>query len=133
VQSGCPGDDRGAISVPPSGRDDTLLPSGRPAEALICRYSGDGALTSHTRLLAAGAAQLAATAAQVGFGHVDDQVIHCPMDDGTHLAIAFRYPDGELGALWYRASGCPAIDNGTVFVGAGPGSDALFAALAKLR
>lgn len=133
VQSGCPAADHGAVSVPPSGRDHRLLPTGRPAEALICRYSGAGALTSHVRLLGRGAGQLADLATRVEFGHVDDRVIRCPMDDGSHVAIAFRYPDGDNGSLWYRASGCPAIDNGTVFVGVGPGSHALFAALAKLR
>jgi hypothetical protein len=133
VQSGCPATDDGAVSVAPSDLDKSLLPGGRPAEALVCRYSGSGELASHTRLLAAAAAQLAALAARVEFAHVDNQVIHCPLDDGSHLAIAFRYPDGEIGALWYRASGCPAVDNGNVFAGVGPGADALFAALAKLR
>jgi hypothetical protein len=133
VESGCPVTDHQAVSVAPSHLETALLPAGRPAEALVCRYAGDGTLTSHTRLLAAAAAELAALAGNVSFGHVDNQVIHCPIDTGAHIVIAFRYPDGEIGTLWYRASGCPAVDNGTVFAGVGTASDALFAALAKLR
>jgi hypothetical protein len=133
VESGCPSSDGGAVSVPPSDLRNALLPSGRPAEALVCRYSGAGTLTSHTRLLAPAAGRLADLAGEVTFGHVDRQVINCPMDGGSHLAIGFGYPDGQIGALWYRASGCPAVDNGTVFAGVGPGSTALLAALARLR
>jgi hypothetical protein len=132
-ESGCPATDGGAVSVAPSDLDDALLPSGRPTDALVCRYSGVGELTSRSRLSPAVAAQLAALAAEVRFAHVDNQVIHCPLDNGSRLAIAFGYPDGEVGSLWYRASGCPAVDNGNVFAGVGPGTDALLAALAKLR
>jgi hypothetical protein len=132
-ESGCPATDGRAVSVAPSDLDDALLPSGRPTEGLVCRYSGIGELTSHTPLSSSVAAQLAVLAAQVRFAHVDNQVIRCPLDNGSRVAVAFGYPDGESGALWYRSSGCPAVDNGTVFAGVGSGTDALLAALAKLR
>ena len=133
AESGCPATDGGAVSVAPSDLDDSLLPSGRPTDGLVCRYSGIGELTSHTRLSGSAAAQLAVLAAEARFAHVDNQVIHCPLDNGSRLAIAFGYPDGETGALWYRATGCPAVDNGNVFAGVGAGTDALLAVLAKLR
>jgi hypothetical protein len=133
AESGCPATDGGAVSVAPSDLDDALLPSGRPSEGLVCRYSGIGDLTSHTRLSPSAAAGLAVLAAEVRLAHVDDQVMHCPLDNGSRLAIAFGYPDDETGALWYRASGCPAVDNGNVFAGVGAATDALLAALAKLR
>jgi hypothetical protein len=120
VRGGCPADDKRMVGVRNSGSDlkAALLPAAAPTAALICRYvgaNGDSfALSRTTHLDQVQAAQLADEARQIRLSHVDDEVRHCPFDDGKATVIALSYPGRPDVDLWDNTNGCTSVTNGFI-------------------
>jgi hypothetical protein len=98
----------------------SLVPAGRPAAGLECRYYGMNGhpfrLRSQQRLTAA-ARRVAASMARVPLSHVLGGVMSCPMDDESAELIALSYPGQPDVDLWVWLNGCGGISNGYIVSG----------------
>jgi hypothetical protein len=123
VASGCPAGDRGFVGVtnPPPPLDRSLLPAGTPNAGLVCEYYGMNghpfALKEKTTLNQSAADALAVKVQQLTLGHIDGEVVNCPMDDGSAAVVALVYPDGQNLDLWITTNGCTDVSNGYISAG----------------
>jgi hypothetical protein len=124
--SGCLASDRGFVGVtnPSPPLEQSLLPSGQPSSGLVCEYNGlNGppfssgppfALKSKAFLDTASAEALSAKVRQLPLGHLDGEVMNCPMDDEEVTVVALAYPDGRNINLWMATTGCATVSNGSI-------------------
>jgi hypothetical protein len=121
VTGGCPASDQGYVGVtnPPPPLDSSLLPHGVATGGLACAYYGGNgkpfALKSSTVMDAATAEGFAVKLKALRVGHLDGEVLHCPMDDGSVTAVALTYAGCTTVDLW-MAGGCAETSNGYIRV-----------------
>ena len=96
-----------------------LIPAD-PEGGLFCRYHPEGGVPSpnggqierQTRLSPAAAHELARAIRGLDLSPPRG-TFHCPADIGTVALIGLTYLSGPNVSLWYHASGCQTLDNGT--------------------
>jgi hypothetical protein len=123
VTGGCPPTDQGitGVSNPGAALTQRLLPAGRPAAGLRCRYDGLNGhpwqLVTAIRLGAQEARRAARSMARIPLSHPDGAVVHCPMDDGSAEVLALAYPGRPDVDLWIKLNGCRGVSNGYITAG----------------
>lgn len=120
IAGGCPTSDSGYHGVDNAGSDldSALLPDAQPTAGLICLYDGlngnQFGLVATKSLDGAAAAKLATEVSKIPLSHLDDVVMHCPMDDGAAAVLVFSYPGRADVDLWYGRNGCTFVANGHI-------------------
>jgi len=114
VSKGCPAKIPGVVDVrnPRSVNGRTLLPAHVPTAGLMCAYGPDGASLGSRLLSQTEASAFATVINRVRFA-ADGGPLSCPMDSGRIYVLAFAYRDAPDADLWWHASGCQSLDNGT--------------------
>jgi hypothetical protein len=125
VAGGCPATDAGAVGVRNSAPDlaTMLLPAASPTGGLICEYAGLNGirfgLIKSTKLDADAAAQLASAVSSSPVSHLDNEEVHCPMDDASAAVLVFSYPGRADVDVWYARNGCRSVSNGYIAASTG--------------
>jgi hypothetical protein len=134
LATGCPASIAGDIGVSNPGADLTasLLPSGVPTAALVCRYNGmdgpNGALPATktdklahvAHLGASGAQKLARVVAGVPISRsVVPRFVMCPVDTGAAAVVVFQYPGRADVDLWVPFGACTLAGNGYILAAGG--------------
>ena len=125
VAGGCPATDAGAVGVRNSAPDlaTMLLPLAAPTGGLMCEYAGLNGirfgLIKSTKLDADAAAQLASSVSSSPLSHLDNEEVHCPMDDASVTVLVFSYPGRADVDLWYARNGCQYVSNGYISASTG--------------
>jgi len=114
VSKGCPSEIRDAVDVNnPSGADwHTLLPDKKPTAGLMCAFGPEGTPLG-SRLLSPAEASTFATAINRVQIKEASGLTTCPPDSGRIYVLAFAYADVPDADLWWHATGCQFLDNGT--------------------
>jgi len=125
VAGGCPATDAGAVGVRNSAPDlaTMLLPAAAPTGGLMCEYAGLNGirfgLLKSTKLDADAAAQLASSVSSSPLSHLDNEQVHCPMDDASAAVLVFSYPGRADVDVWYTRNGCRSVSNGYITASTG--------------
>jgi hypothetical protein len=120
VAGRCAATDAGAVGVRNTGTDlsATLLPAAAPTGGLLCEYAGLNGkrfgLIKSTALDANAVARLASGVSSSSLSHLDNAVMHCPMDDASVTVLVFSYAGRADVDVWYARTGCQSVSNGYI-------------------
>jgi hypothetical protein len=51
--------------------------------------------------------------------HLDNEVVHCPMDDASAAVLVFSYAGRADVDVWYARNGCQYVSNGYIAASTG--------------